>query len=345
MPESNCKLAKPLKPGGLYHFPRSLNLVGPPCEGGHLIISPRWNAIDEDAGGTAGSGARGGSGSGSGSGAGSSPRNADDTRVLRLAVSIKAGAPARVLIRSPSMSAEEYTSDIRATLLAGFKVKIGVFMCVYIYGQIARALDCDCLFAICTLGLRFVLFFFLCVLCVLFSFFLTSCFLAVPGFVTCILHVLTEGFVFVMRLFRCSSPPPAPSPFHRQVSDLEVSLVDGNGNSASVPERGVRIFVEPRDQPSPSSPSSSGKKASRQTYLAKRSTNHSKQVLPRFVLDPKLQEPRGVSVPSPASGGTGAAQKKSAAAAAARAARVSKEGVALVVRVEWAGMGEIEQVR
>lgn len=43
-------------------------------------------------------------------------------RQLRLAVSMRAGPPARVLIRSPQLSAPEFSSEIRVTLVAGFKV-------------------------------------------------------------------------------------------------------------------------------------------------------------------------------------------------------------------------------
>lgn len=46
-----------------------------------------------------------------------------EVHVLRLAVSIIAGPPAKVLIRSPKLGAKEYSSKIRATLLAGFKVR------------------------------------------------------------------------------------------------------------------------------------------------------------------------------------------------------------------------------
>ncbi|CAM9280554.1 unnamed protein product [Ascophyllum nodosum] len=101
LPEHQCKLAKPTKPNGLYQFPRALNLVGPPCEGGHLVIrSPRTHGGD----------------SGGGNG------DTDDTRVLRLAVSLRAGPPARVLIRSPALGVKEFSNEIQATQLAGFKV-------------------------------------------------------------------------------------------------------------------------------------------------------------------------------------------------------------------------------
>lgn len=110
LPEHQCKLAKPTKPNGLYQFPRALNLVGPPCEGGHLLIrSPRVDSGDDrgsPGGGTRRTGDTGG----------------DNARVLRLAVSIKAGPPAKVLIRSPALGVEEFSSEIRTTQLAGFKV-------------------------------------------------------------------------------------------------------------------------------------------------------------------------------------------------------------------------------
>lgn len=84
--------------------------MGPPCEGGHLLIrSPRVDSGDDrgsPGGGTRRTGDTGG----------------DNARVLRLAVSIKAGPPAKVLIRSPALGVEEFSSEIRTTQLAGFKV-------------------------------------------------------------------------------------------------------------------------------------------------------------------------------------------------------------------------------
>lgn len=62
--------------------------------------------------------ATGGEGAGSGSGS-----VADDTRVLRLPVSIKSGPPVKVMIRSPKLGVEEFVDEIRATQLAGFKVR------------------------------------------------------------------------------------------------------------------------------------------------------------------------------------------------------------------------------
>lgn len=47
----------------------------------------------------------------------------DDTRVLRLPVSIIAGDPVKVMVRSPKLGVEEFSDEIRATQLAGFKVR------------------------------------------------------------------------------------------------------------------------------------------------------------------------------------------------------------------------------
>lgn len=114
MPEHHCKLLKPLKPNGVYQFPRSLNLEGPPGQSGNLLI---MCSSGEDGSAGGGGAAAGGGGSGSGSGG-----VADDTRVLRLPVSIKAGEPAKVLIRSLKLGVEEFADVIRATQLANFKV-------------------------------------------------------------------------------------------------------------------------------------------------------------------------------------------------------------------------------
>lgn len=127
-PVHQCKLAKATKPGGLYQFPRSLNLVGPPCEGGHLLImSPRLSS-GENGGAAAAAKSlpvRGSLASGRGgrsNGTGDSVTAMATAHVLRLAVSVKAGPPVKVLIRSPKLGAEEFSSEIRATLLAGLKV-------------------------------------------------------------------------------------------------------------------------------------------------------------------------------------------------------------------------------
>lgn len=84
--------------------------MGPPCEGGHLLIrSPRVDSGNDR--GSPGGGRRRTGDTGD-----------DIARVLRLAVSIRAGPPAKVLIRSPALGVEEFTSEIRTTQLAGFKV-------------------------------------------------------------------------------------------------------------------------------------------------------------------------------------------------------------------------------
>lgn len=142
MPERLCKLLKPPKPSGVYQFPRSLNLEGPPGQSGHLLIMcSSGEAIGESGGGaSAGAGAGagvgsedgaaaaaggGGAASGGGRGSGSGGGVDDDTRVLRLPVSIKAGAPVKLLVRSPKLGVEEFSDVIRATQLAGFKVREG----------------------------------------------------------------------------------------------------------------------------------------------------------------------------------------------------------------------------
>eukprot|EP00752_Nemacystus_decipiens_P004173 g3816.t1 len=119
LPEHHCKLLKPPKPNGVYQFPRSLNLEGPPGQSGHLLIMCSSGEAMSEGGASAGAGAGGG---GSGSGSGSGGGVADETRVLRLPVSIKAGDPVKLLIRSPGLGAEEFSDTIRTTQLAGFKV-------------------------------------------------------------------------------------------------------------------------------------------------------------------------------------------------------------------------------
>lgn len=70
------------------------------------------------AGGEAGAAAAGDGGSASGA------RGVeDDTRVLRLPVAIKAGEAVKVLIRSAKLGVEEFSDVIRATQLAGVKVR------------------------------------------------------------------------------------------------------------------------------------------------------------------------------------------------------------------------------
>lgn len=87
--------------------------MGPPCEGGHLLIrSPRVDSGGDRGSPVGGSGGRRRTGD----------TGDDIARVLRLAVSIRAGPPAKVLIRSPALGVEEFSSEIRTTQLAGFKV-------------------------------------------------------------------------------------------------------------------------------------------------------------------------------------------------------------------------------
>ena len=91
------------------------------CFGGEAIGGSGDGA---SAGGEDGSSAAGGGGSAAGGGgSGSGSGVADDTRVLRLPVSIKAGAPVKLLVRSPKLGVEEFSDVIRATQLAGFKVR------------------------------------------------------------------------------------------------------------------------------------------------------------------------------------------------------------------------------
>lgn len=133
LPEHHCKLLKPSKPNGVYQFPRSLNLEGPPGQSGHLLIMCSSGEAISGSGGGASAGAGAGAASAgqdgsaaaaaAGGAASGSGGVADDTRVLRLAVSIKAGDPVKLLIRSPKLGVEEFSDVIRATQLAGFKVR------------------------------------------------------------------------------------------------------------------------------------------------------------------------------------------------------------------------------
>lgn len=77
-------------------------------------------------GASAGAGSEGGSAAAGGGRAASGCSSggvADDPRVLRLPVSIMAGEPVKLLIRSPKLGVEEFSDVIRATQLAGFKVR------------------------------------------------------------------------------------------------------------------------------------------------------------------------------------------------------------------------------
>ncbi|CAM9532999.1 unnamed protein product [Hapterophycus canaliculatus] len=112
MPEHQCKLMKPTKANGYYQFPRSINLEGPPGQSGHLLIM--CSAGEEINGG--------GGGAAGDPGAAGAASVSDDTRVLRLAVSIKAGPPVKVLVSSATLGVEEFSSEIRATQLSGVKV-------------------------------------------------------------------------------------------------------------------------------------------------------------------------------------------------------------------------------
>ena len=161
-----------------------------------------------------------------------------------------------------------------------------------------------------------------------------------------------------------STPPILPPvPLRQcQVTDLQVSLVDSNGNDATLPTRGVKIIVGTRDDgTSPGSSSSlntpsrggGGRKnsaaataaaaaaAAAKKDLSKRATHDPVVVMPRFVLDSKLQDSsssRGAgSPPGVSPSGRGAAQRAAAAVAAAaaeRATKIAEEGLELVVRVE-----------
>lgn len=128
LPQQHCRLAKPVQGSRLFTFPRALNLIGPPYENGRLIITAR-SLGNED---TTGGGAAAASPAMTAGARASEGRRVEGSngRQLRLAVSMRAGPPAKVLIRSRLMNAgEEFSSEIRATLLAGFKV---YHLCIWI---------------------------------------------------------------------------------------------------------------------------------------------------------------------------------------------------------------------
>ncbi|CAN0571268.1 unnamed protein product, partial [Ectocarpus sp. 12 AP-2014] len=124
---------------------------------------------------------------------------------------------------------------------------------------------------------------------------------------------------------------------------LEVQLVDKNGFDAHIGPKGVRLLVTPRDallseggggivsgglgsprgrrNSSSSSNSSSGKKD-----LSKRATHEPQITMPKFSLDQKV-----LGGDEQAFGKT---SKSAERAERERAARVAKEGVALLVRAE-----------
>ncbi|CAM9778395.1 unnamed protein product, partial [Ectocarpus sp. 12 AP-2014] len=114
LPEHQCKLMKPSKVNGHYHFPRSLNLEGPPGQSGHILIMGSSSEDSANGGGPARGGDQGGGAAAGGV--------VDETRVLRLPVSIRAGPPVQLLVRSPALGVEQFTREIRATQLSGFTV-------------------------------------------------------------------------------------------------------------------------------------------------------------------------------------------------------------------------------
>lgn len=142
---------------------------------------------------------------------------------------------------------------------------------------------------------------------------------------------LNDQNIFILFASFVPLPLPSRSPlfFVLQVTDLEVCLVDAGGNKASLPTRGAKITVKPRDPPY------SHKKSPGKKNLAKRATHDPSLVMPHFVLDLKLQE----SPRSPQLVGDSAR-----AAAAERAATVAKEGVALSVGAEGQGLEGVQEV-
>lgn len=108
-------------------FPRSLNLIGPPCEGGSLVIVPRSQHS-----GHGGAGAEAGAGSASDGG---NMRR----RELRLPVHMRAGPPKKLLIRSTSLGSDaEFSNEIHATFLAGFEVSSARSRVLPVYTAVFR---------------------------------------------------------------------------------------------------------------------------------------------------------------------------------------------------------------
>lgn len=121
---------EPTKSNGVYQFPRNLNLDGPPGQSGHLVILSFSGEGANGSGSKEAARAGDGGGGAAGSQGGGSGADGTSSSVLRLAVSLKAGPPVKVLIRSPDLGVTEYSSEIRATQLAGFKVRCVFLFCV-----------------------------------------------------------------------------------------------------------------------------------------------------------------------------------------------------------------------
>lgn len=111
-----------------------------------------------------------------------------------------------------------------------------------------------------------------------------------------------------------------------------MQLVDKNGFASSIGPRGVRVMVTPQDALSGGSGVTTprgGKKNSSaaKKYLSKKATHNPEITMPKFSLDLKIQGP-------PQRNGGDGSTSRADKAEQERAARIAKEGVALVVRAE-----------
>ncbi len=140
-----------------------------------------------------------------------------------------------------------------------------------------------------------------------------------------------------------------------QVDDLEIRLEDKSGFPASIGPKGARLVVTPRDSlpGGVGSPRGGGGKknaaaaaaaAAAKRDLSKKATHAPELKMPKFSLDLKLQgESQHSPVGATAGGGSSASAKAVGKAEKERAARIAREGVALVVRAEASGI-KVEEV-
>lgn len=121
-----------------------------------------------------------------------------------------------------------------------------------------------------------------------------------------------------------------------QVTDLDIKLVDSKGYPANIGRGGVRVTVTPQEWMSgggPSAPPRGGKKSTKKD-LSKQATRDPEITMPKFSLDLKIQGDQGASSLSGGAASANTVKGSQARKVAERAARIAKEGVALVVRAE-----------
>lgn len=129
-----------------------------------------------------------------------------------------------------------------------------------------------------------------------------------------------------------------------QVSDLEVSLVDSAGNPCLL-EKSVKVSISPRPASASSSSDAAGavvspaRSARRPDAVSKLTISEPMVLMPDFELTMKLQ-----SSTFAASSARGGRRISGVGAQSGAATRNAKDGVALAVRMEGAGMENVEEV-